>query len=147
MTSVVICYSSDRNLIHESMPPKPSSCILPVTGAPTSLSQLSSLPNPSSWDPSCPRDCFPLCQLCPSGPPQNKPFQCLKVVFMGVIPPPQFIPSLCLRSPECFSDYLTKFLSILFPIPTFLLSSGVTQAQTKILRSRDSAFLPREELG
>ena len=85
---MVICYGSNRKLIHGSTSPEalqlhPSSDReLPPASASSHHYQI-----PPHGIQVVPQDCFPLCQLCPSGSPQNKPFQCLKVVFVGVIPP------------------------------------------------------------
>ena len=85
---MVICYGSNRKLTRRATSPEalqlhPSSDReLPPASASSHHYQI-----PPHGIQVVPQNCFPLCQLCPSGPPQNKPFQCLKVVFVGVIPP------------------------------------------------------------
>lgn len=112
MASVVICYSSNRKRTHRSMSPKASSCIPPVTGSsqqpqPALIITKSLLVGPK-LSPRTAFHCANSVLLGPLKTSHSLPFWCLKVVFMGVIPPPQFFPSLCLPSPECFSDCPTR---------------------------------------
>ena len=128
MTSVVICYSSDRKLIHGSMSPEalqlhPSSDReLPPASASSHHYQipphgiqvvppglLSTVPTPSFWAPS--KQAFPVLKSSIHG--SNSPL------------PNSFL--LCAYHPQnAFLIALPEIplKEISFPIPTFLLSSG-----------------------
>lgn len=132
MTSVVICYSSKRKRIPRSMSPKalqlhPSSDRgLPAASASSHHYQI-----PPRGTQVVPQDCFPLCQLCPPGPPQNKPLSAFLMFKSSIHGSNSPLPNsflLCASHPQnafLIAPPEIPLKEILFPIPTFLLSSGV----------------------
>ena len=72
MTLVVFCYSSNKKLIHGSMSPEALQLLsssdreLPPRSASSGHYQ-----TPPHGIQAVPWDCFPICQLSPSGPPKQ----------------------------------------------------------------------------